>query len=69
MFHRKINEEFDNLWDITHDLVTVISDMHKVIKMQSVKIHELEHYIDDVSVEVTELQEAVFEDDDEACDC
>jgi hypothetical protein len=32
-------------------------------------LHRLEHYIDDISVEVTTLEEAVFEDDDEACNC
>jgi hypothetical protein len=70
MFNRKINREIDELWDACADLAEHMLKLAMLIQKARIEMVELEHYVDDVSIEVTELQEAVFEDDDsEACDC
>ena len=63
------NKEIDKIWDALADVADIMNTMAQIIHHQGKKIHELEHYIDDISVEVTTLEEAVFEDDDEACNC
>ena len=70
MFNRKINREIDELWDALADLADHTLKLVLLIKQTRAEAHGLEHYIDDLSVEVTTLNEAVFEDDDsEACNC
>lgn len=69
MFNRKVNNELNDLWDSLEDTVSLLGKVISLVNKQGNYIHQLEHYINDVVADVANLEEAVFEDDDEACDC
>lgn len=73
MFNRKVNREFHDVWD---GMLKLADADIKVLQLLSKRIDRLESKLKQTTVEVAdiyeaiyELNEAVFEDDDQACDC